>query len=154
MKTFSVSKNSWHYRFNVRIAKQNPLLSDRDYADVYVSSKDNICAYWRLTVYNFLKVVAAAGFMLIFVGLLGFVAYVIVSSFIAMPMQALATAALLTVFLGTVALFVVIGNAVQTRRENKLNLILHRGETDTSLARAKYTSWRDGICVPVEFKND
>jgi ABC-type proline/glycine betaine transport system permease subunit len=65
------------------------------------------------------------------------------------------------VLINTIAVFVAVGVLIligvvvgwfDNRRRIKLQKILVNGETETSLARAKYMSWKNGICIPVEFK--
>lgn len=152
MKEFSVNKTSWHYRLNVEMAKTNERLSRDDYAEKFVQSKDNLCSYWRMTLWSMFKVAVAAAFVVGLIYLLFVLAYSIGYAFWFHTTQAfIGTAAVVGVFaLISGMLFGL--NWMDTRRKRKLHAILYEGETETSLAKAKYSSWKNGICLPVEFK--
>jgi hypothetical protein len=55
---------------------------------------------------------------------------------------------LIILTVGTIAL----AGWLDDRKRVKLDKILYEGETETSLAGAKYSSWKSGVCVPVDFK--
>lgn len=152
MKTFSVNKASWHYRLNVRMAKTNDRLSRDEHAEKFVQSKDNFCSYWRMTLWSMFKVAVAAAFVVGLISFLFVVAYNIGYAFWFHTTQAFIGTA---VIVGVVALIsgMLFGlNWMDTRKKRKLDAILYNGETETSLAKAKYSSWKGGVCVPVEFK--
>jgi hypothetical protein len=152
MKTFSVNKNAWHYELNVHMAKTNDRLKRDDYAERFVQSKDNFCSYWRMTLWSMFKVAVATAFLIGVAGFLMFVLYNIGYAFMFHTAQALVGAAVL---IGAVALIAgtVLGlNWMDTHKKRKLDAILYNGETETSLAKAKYSTWKNGVCIPVEFK--
>jgi hypothetical protein len=152
MKPFAVNKNSWHYKMNVEMCKTNDTLKTSDYAVKYVQSKDNLCSYWQLTLWSLFKVLVVITFVIAVVGALLWVLYMIGYGFLYHTPQALASTGALVIFFGSIIGVSVGVTWAQNRRTVKLNKILHNGETETSLAKAKYSSWKNGFCVPVEFK--
>lgn len=152
MKPFSVNKSSWHYHMNVSMAKTNDRLSRDDYAEKYVMSKDNLCSYWQMTLWSMFKLAVAAAFVIGVAGFLLFVIYKIGYAFLFHTAHAMVGTALITGAIGLAAGFAFAGTWLKTRRQRKLDNILYHGETETSLSKAKYSSWKSGICVPVEFK--
>lgn len=152
MKPFSVNKNSWHYRLNIRMCKTNErLYEDVALAERFVCSKDTICSYWRLTAWSVFKVVVIVSFL----------AAVVVAalSLVYLFLHALVTATAYTLLwtgvtigsFGLVVGLIVLGTTLDKRKAEKLNKVLN-GETESSLAAAKYSSWRNKVCVPLEFK--
>lgn len=152
MKTFLVNKNSWHYKMNIDMVKTNESLKRDDYAERYVQSKDNFCSYWRMTLSSLSK--AAIVLSLIAALLVGFlyVMYKVVSGFIYDPSTTLVLTGIVIAFLAFVIGIAFFSDWIAKRKRIKLNKILHGGHTETSLAKAKYSSWKNGICVKVEFK--
>jgi len=152
MKTFSVNKDSWHYKLNVTMVKTNERLNKEDYSERYVQSKDNLCSYWQMTLWSMFKAAAAVAFVCALVGLVLFAIYSYGYALMFHTNQALAA----TVFVVGGFLFVgsIIygGSKLSDRKRIKLNRILYEGETETSLTKAQYSSWKNGVCVPVEFK--
>lgn len=152
MKTFSVNKNSWHYRLNVRMAKTNERLSQDNYAEKFVQSKDNLCSYWRMTLWSMFKISVAFSFIaVIILGLLGLIFMYIKALIVNTAYTVGATVMTLgafTVIVGIIALAI----WLDKRKAAKLNKILYENETETSLTKAQYSSWKNGVCVPVEFK--
>lgn len=152
MKPFSVNKNSWHYKMNVEMCKTNDSLKQWDYADKFVQSKDNFCSYWRLTFFSMFKVLVVVTFVLLVASLILFVLYKMATAFIYNTAAAFATTGvILSLFVFSIGISLLI-SWFGKRRSEKLQKILHNGETETSLAKAKYSSWKNGICMPVEFK--
>lgn len=152
MKAFSVNKNSWHYRLNVSMAKTNDRLSNDKYAEKFVQSKDNLCSYWRMTLWSMFKVAAAT---VLIVGLIGFILFVIYNigyAFLFHTTQAIAGTVIIVGTIGLIAGLVLLGTWLDKRKKRKLDMILYHSETETSLAKAQYSSWKNGVCVPVEFK--
>ena len=152
MKTFSVNKNSWHYRLNVRMAKTNERLSRDNYAEKFVQSKDNFCSYWRMTSWSMFKVAVSASFV-------GAVTFAVLYMFYGFgyallfhTTQALTVTAFVLGLIGVLVGMFMVSTWLDKRKKQKLDAILYDGETETSLARAKYSSWKGGVCVPVEFK--
>lgn len=152
MKPFSVNKNSWHYRLNVSMAKTNDRLNRDDYVEKYVMSKDNLCSYWQMTLWSMFKFAVAAAFVIGVTGFLLFVAYNIGYAFVFHTTEAMIGTAIITVTIGIIFGLAFGGNWLNSRKQRKLDAILYYGETETSLSKAKYTSWKSGVCVPVEFK--
>jgi cytochrome b subunit of formate dehydrogenase len=152
MKLFSVNKNSWHYKLNLEMCQTNGTLKSEGYAQRYVQSKDNLCSYWQLTLYSIFKVLVVATFVLAVTGALLWVLYMIGYGFIYHTAEALVTTGVLTGFVAFLIGIIMLGTWLDNRKKIKLNKILHDGETETSLAKAKYSSWKNGFCVPVEFK--
>ena len=152
MKTFSVNKDSWHYRLNVRMAKTNERLLRDSYAEKFVQSKDNFCSYWRMTLWSMFKVAVSAAFVatLVVLSLIGL--YNIGYAFVFHARQALIGTAFVLGLIGMIVSMFAISTWFDNRTKRKLDAILHDGETETSLAKAKYSSWKGGVCVPVEFK--
>jgi hypothetical protein len=152
MKTFSVNKNSWHYKMNVSLCQTNQTLQAGQNAERYVQSKDNLCSYWQLTLWSMFKVLVVAAFVFTVAAFILFVLYKIGYAFMYYTLPALVGTGLI---LGVIAFSVgitMLGTWLGNRKREKLNKILYNGETETSLAKAKYSSWKSGICVPVEFK--
>lgn len=152
MKAFSVNKNSWHYRLNVSMAKTNDRLSSDEYAEKFVQSKDNLCSYWQMTLWSMFKVAAATVFV---VGLIGFILFVIYNigyAFLFHTAQAIAGTVIIVGTIGLIVGLVHLGTWLDRRKKHKLDMILYHSETETSLAKAQYSSWKNGVCVPVEFK--
>ncbi len=152
MKSFSVNKASWHYRMNVSMAKTNNRLSRDDYAEKYVMSKDNLCSYWQMTLWSMFKFAVAAAFVIGVVGFLLFVLYNIGHVFWFHTAQAFVGTAIMVCVVGVIVGLVVGNTWLEKRKQRKLDNILYHGETETSLAKAKYSSWKGGVCVPLEFK--
>ena len=152
MKTFSVNKNSWHYKLNARMVKTNERLNRNDNAEKYVQSRDNLCSYWQMTLWSMFKVAVTAAFLIglaslsmVVIYLMGYGMIYHTTSFL-LGAGAVIGLAMLTV--GAIAL----ADWLDRRKKVKLDKILYEGETETSLAGAKYSSWKSGVCVPVEFK--
>ena len=152
MKPFAVNKNSWHYKMNVEMCKTNDTLKTSDYAVKYVQSKDNLCSYWQLTLWSMFKVLVVTTFVLGAIGAILWVLYMIGYGFIYHTAEALVTTGVLTGFVAFLIGIIMLGTWFDKRKKIKLNKILHDGETETSLAKAKYSAWKNGFCVPVEFK--
>lgn len=152
MKEFSVNKTSWHYRLNVQMAKTNERLIRDDYAEKFVQSKDNFCSYWRMTLWSMIKVAATVTFALSILIFLIYGLYGMGYVFLLHTKEALAVTgvvfSLIAIAVGTTYTI----NWADKRKKQKLDAILYDGETETSLAKAKYSSWKSGICLPVEFK--
>lgn len=152
MKTFSVNKNSWHYKLNVRMSKTNERLNQDNNAEKFVQSKDNLCSYWRMTLWSMFKITVAYSFVAVVIfGLLGLIFMYLKSLILNTAYTVAATAMTLGAFsiiVGIVALAI----WLDKRKAAKLNKILYEGETETSLTKAQYSSWKHGVCVPVEFK--
>ena len=152
MKTFSVNKNSWHYKMNLEMCLTNEMLKRDNYAEKYVQSKDNFCSYWRMTLFSMFKIaVIFAGIAVLLFGIL-FVLYNIGHAFIYNLSTALVLTGILIGFLAFVIGIAFVSDWITKRKRIKLNKILHGGHTETSLAKAKYSSWKNGVCVKVEFK--
>lgn len=152
MKAFSVNKNSWHYKLNIKMVKTNERLYRNDNAEKYVQSKDNLCSYWRMTLWSVFKLAVAAAFVL---GLAAVALYLVGGYIYALLFHtstALIGTALLAVVLGLFVGTIFIITLISKHHRNKLDKILFEDATETSLAKAQYSSWKKGICVPVEFK--
>lgn len=152
MKTFSVNKNSWHYRLNVKMCKTNERLYRQDLVEKYVMSKDNLCSYWRMTLWSLFKVAVTAAFILVLASLALFLVYTFGHALIFNTAEVMAGTIAVLSILGAIIGVVFVGAWFDKRKTAKLDKILNDGETETSLARAQYSSWKSGICVPVEFK--
>ena len=152
MKTFSVNKNSWHYKLNVSMAKTNERLKRDDRAELFVQSKDNLCSYWQMTLWSSFKFAVAASFVIFVIGFILFGLYNLGYAFIFHTTQTLIGTGLGIAFIATIIGIVMLSNWMEKRKNEKLSKILNDGETETSLAGAKYSSWKSGVCVPVEFK--
>ena len=152
MKSFSVNKASWHYRMNVSMAKTNERLNRADYAERFVQSKDNLCSYWQMTLWSMFKFAVAAAFVIGVSGFLLFVLYNIGYVFLFHTTQALIGTGIMACVVGVIVGLVFGNTWLEKRKQQKLDNILYHGETETSLSKAKYTSWKSGVCVPVEFK--
>lgn len=152
MKAFTVNKNSWHYKLNTSMCKTNDRLDTTERVERYIMSKDNLCSYWRMTLWSSFKVLVAVSFICAVVAFLLFTLYNIGVAFITNPATSLKVT---LAIVGGVALFIGIVY-VLTRISNsqriKMNKILYEGETESSIANARYSSWKSGICLPVEFK--
>jgi hypothetical protein len=152
MKTFSVNKNSWHYRLNVRMAKTNDRLDRDNLAEIYACSKDNLCSYWQMTLWSMFKVGVTIAFAVTAIFGVLYLFYLFGYALIFHTTELLvgtgSVLGLITIIIGMAA----VNNWFDNRKKRKLDLILYHGETETSLAKAKYSSWKGGICVPVEFK--
>lgn len=152
MKTFSVNKDSWHYRLNVRMAKTNERLSRDNYAEKFVQSKDNFCSYWRMTLWSMFKVAVSVSFAGVAIFGVLYLLYGFGYAFIFHTTQALVGTALVFGVIGVLVGMFAVSTWLDKRKKQKLDAILYDGETETSLAKAKYSSWKGGICLPVEFK--
>jgi hypothetical protein len=152
MKTFCVDKNSWHYKMNAAMVKTDPKLARDGKNEIYVQSKDNICSYWQLTILSMFKI-AFASFLLLFIAT-GFIyaMWTAARLFMINPYESLRALGLLLTFTAAIAAFIFISNWMARKREIKIDNILHNGETETSLAKAKYFSWKNKVCSKVEFK--
>lgn len=153
MKAFSVNTNSWHYKLNIRMVKTNERLFRDDNAEKYVKSKDNLCSYWQMTIWSIFKLVVVFSVAAAIIFFLGSLVFLYVKSIIFNTGPTLVGTGIAIGLLS--ALFGSIGIAVWLDKQKtiKMNKILYDGETETSLAKAKYSSWKSGICVPVEFKS-
>lgn len=152
MKSFSVNKNSWHYKLNIQMVKTNDRINYGNHEETYVMSKDNLCSYWQMTIWSMFKVLLVVTFVIVvIVGLLTAL-YTMGYAFIAHTQTALISTAIVIGFFATIVAIVSVFHYVDKRKREKLNRILYEGETETSLAKAKYSSWKSGICLPVEFK--
>jgi len=152
MKAFSVNKNSWHYKLNVRMAKTNERLNRDDNAEKFVQSKDNLCSYWRMTLWSSFKIAVATAFV---IGLVCFIMVMLYNMGYALMFhttQSLIGVGIVLALIATIVGIVTLSTRLDRRKNAKLNKILYEGETETSLAGAKYSSWKNGVCVPVEFK--
>ena len=152
MKAFSVNKNSWHYRLNVKMCKTNERLYRQDLVEKYVMSKDNLCSYWRMTLWSLFKVAVAASFILAIASLVLFLVYTYGHALIFNTAETISITIAALVIFGIIVAAVSLGVWFDNRKKAKLDKILNDGETETSLAKAQYSSWKSGICVPVEFK--
>jgi hypothetical protein len=152
MKTFSVDKNSWHYKLNVKMVKTNERLNRDDRAEIYVQSKDNLCSYWQMTLWSVFKVAVAVSFVIVLVGFVMFTLYNLGYAFMFHTTNALIGTGILLAAVTTVTGIVSLMTWISRRKTEKLNKILFYGETETSLTKAQYSSWKNGVCVPVEFK--
>lgn len=152
MKTFSVKKDSWHYQLNIGMVKTNERLSRSDNAEKYVQSKDNLCSYWQMTLWSMFKVAVVASFILALLTASVYVIYGYGYALLFHTSEALIGTALLIGFAVALALLFLGATSLQKRKEIKMNKILYGNETETSLTKAQYSSWKNGVCVPVEFK--
>lgn len=152
MKSFSVNTNSWHYKLNIRMTKTNDMLSHSNYAEKYVKSKDNFCSYWRMTLWSVFKISVAFSFIATVAFFLMYVIYLYGYALIFNTSEALVGTGVVIGLIATIVGFVALGATLDSRKRAKLKKILEEGETETSLAKAKYSTWKDGICIPVEFK--
>ena len=152
MKTFSVDKNSWHYKLNVKMVKTNERLNRDNRAETYVQSKDNLCSYWQMTLWSVFKVAVAVSFFIFLVGFILFALYNLGYAFMFHTTNALIGTGILLAGVTTVTGIVYLMTWISRRKTEKLNKILFDGETETSLTKAQYSSWKNGVCVPVEFK--
>jgi hypothetical protein len=153
MKTFSVNKNSWHYKLNVRMVKTNERLNRDDYAEKYVRSQDNLCSYWRMTTWSMFKVLVAATFFVVLTAGIIAALYMIGNAFIFHTQQALIATGVIVGIITFIVLVTMLVNWISKRNREKLSAILYLDKTETSLSSAKYSSWKSGICLPVEFKD-
>jgi hypothetical protein len=152
MKPFVVNKNSWHYKMNIEMVQTNDRLKLSDNAEKFVQSKDNFCSYWRMTLWSMFKIAIVAVIVLIGVA---FVLSLICLYGFALIFNTKEVLLLTGGGILAIAAFfglILLGVWLDSRKRAKLNRILHDGETETSLARAKYSSWKNGVCLPVEFK--
>lgn len=152
MKTFSVNKNSWHYKLNMQMAKTNERLDREDYVARYVQSKDNLCSYWQMTLWSMFKAAVAVAFVCAVIGFIGFGIYNYGYALMFHTTQALIGTGVFLALIAVIIGLVILTNWVGRRKTEKLDKILYDGETETSLAKAQYSSWKNGVCVPVEFK--
>jgi hypothetical protein len=152
MKPFVVNRDSWHYKLNVRMCKTNDRLSRDDNAVKYVMSKDNLCTYWQMTAWSLIKVLITAFFALSLVYIVGYLIYLYGYAWLFHTFDTfVATTSVIATIAGIVGL-VTLFAWLDKRKKRKLDDILYHGETETSLSKAKYSSWKYGICLPVEFK--
>lgn len=152
MKTFSVNKNSWHYQLNIRMVKTNERLSRSDNAEKYVQSKDNLCSYWQMTLWSVFKMAVFVSFILALLTASVYVIYGYGYALLFHTSEALIGTAFLIGFVVALGLLFLGVTSLQKRKEIKMNKILYENETETSLTKAQYSSWKNGVCVPVEFK--
>jgi hypothetical protein len=152
MKAFSVNKNSWHYRLNVRMCKTNDRLTRDDNAVKYVMSKDNLCSYWQLTLWSMFKVAVSAAFVTVIIFGVLFLLYLFGYALFFHTIQTLIGTAMALGVGGFLVGMLMLSAWLDKRKRQKLHAILYEGETETSLSKAKYSSWKSGICLPVEFK--
>ena len=152
MKAFSVNKNSWHYRLNVKMCKSNERLHSQELAEKYVMSKDNLCSYWRMTLWSMFKVTVTAAFIIGIASLGLYLFFMYGYALIFHTAQALSITIGAILVLAVIVGVVSLGIWLDKRKREKLDKILFDNETETSLAKAQYSSWKYGICVPVEFK--
>ncbi len=152
MKTFSVNKDSWHYKLNVTMVKTNERLNREDYSEKYVQSKDNLCSYWQMTLWSMFKAAVAVAFICTVIGCVLYAIYAYGYALMFHTTTALTATASVVGMLLFVAIIIYGSSKLSDRRRIKLNRILYEGETETSLTKAQYSSWKNGVCVPVEFK--
>lgn len=152
MKAFTVNKNSWHYVLNTKMCMTNDRLDTAERVERYIMSKDNLCSYWRMTLWSSFKALVAVSFIAGVVGFLLFTLYSIGAAFIINPVNSLKVTLVIVGTLSLVIGIIYVLTHINNSRRIKMNKILYEGETESSLAKAQYSSWKSGICVPVEFK--
>lgn len=152
MKAFAVNKNSWHYKLNTSMCKTNERLDTPERIEKYVMSKDNLCSYWRMTLWSMFKVLVVVSFIAGVVGFLLFTLHAIGAAFITNPINSLKVTLVIVGIFSLVSGVIYVITRINNSRRIKMNKILYEGETETSLTKAQYSSWKSGICVPVEFK--
>jgi hypothetical protein len=152
MKAFSVNKNSWHYKLNIQMVQTNDMLKLSNNAETYVQSKDNLCSYWQMTIWSMFKVVVMLSVIGAGIFGIGFILYSVGSVFFFYPKESLTATVVIAAVIGFIIGMAALGAWFDNRRRMKLDKILRDGETETSLAKAKYSSWKHGVCLPVEFK--
>lgn len=152
MKPFTVNTNSWHYKLNVKLCKTNDRLHSDKLAETYVKSKDNLCSYWRMTTWSVIKVLAVTSFISLIIGSILFFTFKFGMILYTNPISTIITTSIVLAVFTVIIGFLVGLSKLDTMRKNKLDRILYQGETETSLAKAKYSSWKNGFCMPVEFK--
>jgi hypothetical protein len=151
MKPFVVEKNSWHYRLNA-YALDKGVFDTKERVDMFIRSKDNLCSYWRLTIFSIIKLAAIGVFIGGAIFIAGAGVYTLGKAIFMYPLEGLI---IIVVVFSAIFVCGLIGYALSVlaeRRRKKLYKILHEGHTETSLTKAKYDSWKAGVCVPVEFK--
>lgn len=152
MKTFSVNKNSWHYKLNFKMCQTNERLAQGNYAEKYVESKDNFCSYWRMSIWSMFKVLLVIAFVAGATTFIGYMLYLMGYAFVVHTQQAILSTVAVVIIFGLIFGIAYIVSLISERNRKKMNAIIYDGETETSLAKAKYSSWKAGICLPVEFK--
>lgn len=150
MKHFIVNTNSWHYKMNLARLQRVPALEyPFDAAERYLKSRNNLCSYWQTTSNSLLQAFVSIIFLsLIAIGIIALL-YFVVKSFITAPMFTFYMAGTIIGSVGILLSFIIMMLKLEDRRREKINRVLHEGET--SLSVAKYQSWKSGICVPVDF---
>ena len=151
MKSFVVNKNAWHYKLNAYTCKSEVLHSDY-LVDKFIRSKDNLCSYMQLTTWSMIKICFIGALLAFLAAMSLLLAWVVVSAFITDPIGSLINTGLVLGILTVGITIVALGATYESYKRKKLNKVLYEGETETSLAKAKYKSWKTGVCVPVEFE--
>ena len=152
MKTFTVNKDSWHYKLNFEMCKTNDRLYKPELVHKFIMSKDNLCSYWRMTLWGMFKVAVVVAFALTVAASISFMIYLYGYALMFHTTEALVGTGVVVSLLVIIVSIVSIHVWFEERKRIKLNKILNDGETETSLAKAQYSSWKSGVCVPVEFK--
>ena len=152
MKAFSVNKNSWHYRLNVKMCETNERLYTKKLTEKYVMSKDNLCSYWRMTLWSLFKATVAVAFILAVAAFILYMSFMYGYALIFHTTEAIYGTIIVLSIIGSIVGVISLSVWFDKRKRAKLEKILYHGETETSLAKAQYSSWKSGICIPVEFK--
>jgi hypothetical protein len=133
MKPFTINRNSWHYKLNIKFLNDDNF-SPRRIAG-WEDRHSNFCSYWRATMFRLFFAFLFALVALLFVIGLGNIIY-------NNPVQFFSTIGFIILFLGSVVIFVLILEA-----KNNIGK-----KYKDSLFVQKYKSHKSKICPMVEFK--
>lgn len=150
MKTFVVNQDSWHYRLNVRMLKTNTVIDTDKEAELYLKSRNNLCLYWQTTIWSIVKILLLVSLSSFLLFLLGLILYVTGIELLVNPFFTLITILGALTIVGLTIFFAWVYIVLEKRKEDRITAILYK--RDQSLAKAKYDSWKSGICLPIEFR--
>lgn len=151
MKPFIVNKNSWHYRLNLNSIKQDKLFYHNEYTVKYVERRNDLCSYWKMTLYNIIGKILYFSFLsLVLLSILYFT-YGICTSFLVDPMMV----SIIIISLALVIFIIIfILNTIESysiARQQEISNITNNITTD-HLMKARYQAWKNKTCIKVEFE--
>lgn len=152
MKTFTVNKDSWHYKLNFEMCKTNDRLYRPELIHTFIMSKDNLCSYWSMTLWSLFKASVAVSFVLAVAAIMCYAIYMYGYALMFHTTDVLVGTGLVVSIVAVASFLAWFSTWISKRKRIKLDKILYDGETETSLTKAQYSSWKTGVCIPVEFK--
>jgi len=134
MKTFTINRDSWHYKINKNFLQDN--FMERGWEPKHAS----FCKYWSATM---VRIVAAGGL----VSTLALFLFVISSAIWYQPFVMLIVAMVIIGIIGTILGIAVLVDHIQSRPAKDTD------REPKSMMAMKYYSFKNKICPMIEFKS-